>query len=71
VAVSLRHSKRRRQIHDDFGPKRLYLGSDFSPALEHVSASQAIDALFQLGWSASNLQNIVHDNLTRVIDQDR
>ncbi len=56
-----------RQLYDDFGPKRLYWGSDFSPALEHVSFSQTIDALFQFGWPAADLQRIMHDNLTRVI----
>ena len=56
-----------RQLYDDFGPKRLYWGSDFSPALEHVSFSQTFDALFQLGWSAGDLRRIMHDNLTCVI----
>lgn len=56
-----------RQLYDDFGPKRLYWGSDFSPALEHVSFLQTIAALFQLGWPAADLQRIMHDNLTRVI----
>ena len=55
------------QLHDDFGPKRLYWGSDFSPALEHVSFPQTIDALFQLGWPTGDLRNIMHDNLTRLI----
>jgi hypothetical protein len=56
-----------RQLYDDFGPKRLYWGSDFSPALEHVSFSQTIDAIFQLGWPANDLQGITHDNLARAI----
>lgn len=60
-----------RQLYDDFGPKRLYWGSDFSPALEHVSFSQTIDALFQLGWSTSDLESIMHDNLMRVIQSCR
>lgn len=55
------------QLYDDFGAKRLYWGSDFSPALEHVSFPQTIDALFEFGWSGSELRNIMHDNLTRVI----
>ena len=59
------------QLRDDFGPKRLYWGSDFSPSLEHVSFPQTIDALFQLGWSGSELRNIMHDNLTRVISRSR
>jgi predicted TIM-barrel fold metal-dependent hydrolase len=59
------------QLYDDFGPKRLYWGSDFSPALEHVSFPQTIDALFQLGWSPSDLRGIMHDNLTRVIRGSR
>ena len=56
-----------RQLYDDFGPKRLYWGSDFSPALEHVSFPQTIDALFQLGWPAADLQRIMHGNLTELI----
>lgn len=56
-----------RQLYDDFGPRRLYWGSDFSPALEHVSFPQTIDAFFQLGWPAGDLRQILHDNLTRVI----
>jgi predicted TIM-barrel fold metal-dependent hydrolase len=56
-----------RQLYDDFGPKRLYWGSDFSPALEHVSFAQMIDPLFELGWSTNDLKNIMHDNLTRAI----
>jgi hypothetical protein len=55
------------QLYDDFGPKRLYWGSDFSPALEHVSFPQTIDALFQLGWPAADLQRIMHGNLTKLI----
>lgn len=56
-----------RQLYDDFGPKRLYWGSDFSPALEHVSFPQTIDAFLQFGWSSRDLRDIMHDNLTRVI----
>lgn len=60
-----------RQLYDDFGPERLYWGSDFSPALEHVSFAQAIDPLFELGWSATDLRLIMHDSLTRVIRRCR
>jgi L-fuconolactonase len=60
-----------RQLYDDFGPQRLYWASDFSPALEHVSFPQTIDALFQFGWSANELGDIMHDNLTRVIRSRR
>lgn len=56
-----------RQLYDDFCPKRLYWGSDFSPALEHVSFPQTIDAIFQLNLPTRDLENIMHDNLTRVI----
>lgn len=56
-----------RQLYDDFGPNRLYWGSDFSPALEHVSFPQTIDALFQLCWPAADLQRIMHGNLTELI----
>ncbi|MBI3851964.1 MAG: amidohydrolase family protein [Verrucomicrobia bacterium] len=59
------------QLYDDFGPERLYWGSDFSPALEHVSFPQTIDVLFQLGWPASDLCRIMHDNLTRVLREHR
>ena len=60
-----------RQLYDDFGPKRLYWGSDFSPVLEHVSFPQTIDALFQLGWSVGELRGIMHDNLMRLIHERR
>jgi len=56
-----------RQLYDGFGPKRLFWGTDFSPALEHVSFSQTVDPLFELGWSAADLRLIMHDNLMRVI----
>ena len=56
---------------DTLRPKRLYWNSDFSPALEHVSFPQAIDALFQLGWPVCDLTDILHDNLTRVIRGSR
>jgi len=59
------------QLYDDFGPKRLYWGSDFSPALEHVSFPQTIDALLQFGWPPGDLRNIMHVNLTRVIHKCR
>ena len=59
------------ELFDTFGPQRLYWGSDFSPALEHVSFAQTIDVLFQFRWSESDLQNIMHDNLMRVIRRSR
>jgi hypothetical protein len=43
--------------------------SDLSPAQEHVSFPQTIDALFQFSRSGSELRNILHDNLTRVMRQ--
>ena len=55
------------EIFDTFGPRRLYWGSDFSPALEHVSFAQTIDVFFQFGWSDRDLQKIMHDNLVKVI----
>ncbi len=60
-----------QQLYDDFGSKRLYWGSDFSPALEHVSFAQTIGALSQLGWSSADLQRIGHDNLMRIIRRVR
>lgn len=56
-----------QQLYDDFGPERLYWGSDFSPALEHVSFPQTIDALLGLGWPVADLRRVMHDNLTQVI----
>jgi L-fuconolactonase len=58
-----------RQLYDDFSAARLYWGSDFSPALEHVSFPQTIDALLELGWPANDLRRVLHDNLMRVIRQ--
>jgi L-fuconolactonase len=56
-----------QQLYDDFSPARLYWGSDFSPALEHVSFAQTIDGLWHLGWSNKDLQRVMHDNLMRMI----
>lgn len=60
-----------RQLCDDFGSARLYWGSDFSPALEHVSFAQTMDALLELGWSRRDLLHVRHDNLMRVIRRVR
>lgn len=60
-----------QRLYDDFGPARLYWGSDFSPALEHVSFPQTIDVLLELGWSPSDLRRVRHDNLMRVIRRVR
>ncbi len=60
-----------QQVYDDFGPARLYWGSDFSPALEHVSFPQTIDVLLDLGWSPNDLRRVRHDNLMRVIRRVR
>ena len=60
-----------QQLYDDFGPARLYWGSDFSPALEHVSFAQTIDPLLAFGWSPNDLRRVMHDNLMRVIHRVR
>jgi L-fuconolactonase len=50
-------------VYGAFGPSRLFWGSDFSPALEHVSFPQTIEALLPLGWPAPALRRILGDNL--------
>ncbi|MEI2725912.1 MAG: amidohydrolase family protein [Verrucomicrobiota bacterium] len=60
-----------QRLYEDFGPRRLYWGSDFSPALEHISFPQTIDALLELNWSTTDLRHILHDNLTRVMRRVR
>lgn len=56
-----------RQVLDDFGPERLYWGSDFSPALEHVSFAQTIGAVLELGWPDDVVRRIMHDNLAALL----
>jgi L-fuconolactonase len=59
------------ELFETFGPRRLYWGSDFSPVLEHISFPQTIDVVLRFGWAASDLQNIMHGNLTRAIRKVR
>ncbi len=56
-----------RQLYDDFGPKRLCWGSDFSPALEHVSFSQTIASVSDLKWTEAERRAIMGDNLLRLV----
>lgn len=56
------------RILDAFGAGRLFWGSDFSPALEHVSFVQTIQAIQELGWSDELLEGVLHRNLVRLLD---
>jgi len=53
----------------EFGADRLYWGSDFSPALEHVSFAQTIDTIPRLGWSEDDMEAIMGGNLRRLLSQ--
>jgi len=48
-----------------YGTKRLYWGSDFSPALNHVSFAQTIAPFAEM--SSSLTSDVLANNLTRVI----
>ncbi len=50
-----------------FGTDRLYWGSDFSPALDHVSFVQAVDAVSELPWSEAERASIMGGNLRRLL----
>lgn len=50
-----------------FGAGRLYWGSDFSPALDHVSFSQTVSAFEKPGLSVK----ILHQNLHRIVRRAR
>ncbi len=56
-----------RAAYDEFGPRRLYWGSDFSPALEHISFAQTIDPVLRLGWPAAEVCDIMGGNLLRLL----
>ncbi len=56
-------------VYAAFGPSRLYWGSDFSPALEHVSFPQTIEALRSLGWPTAALRQILGANLRELLRQ--
>jgi L-fuconolactonase len=56
-----------REAYAAFGPRRLYWGSDYSPALEHVSFAQTIDAIRQAPFPARDLPAIMGGNLVKII----
>ncbi len=52
-----------------YGPARMVWGSDFSPALEHVSFAQTIGVVDALpGFSAADRNAILGDNLARLLE---
>jgi L-fuconolactonase len=55
------------RIADAFGTKRLYWGSDFSPALDHVSFAQTIHAVSDLPWSDAERSAVMGGNLRRIV----
>jgi L-fuconolactonase len=55
------------RVADAFGAERLYWGSDFSPALDHVSFAQAVDAVAGLGWSPAERAAIMGGNLRALV----
>lgn len=57
------------EIWHDFGPRRLYWGSDFSPALEHVSFAQAVDALSHMEWDAASMEAVMGGNLLALLGE--
>jgi len=50
-----------------FGTKRLYWGSDFSPALDDVSFPQTIEAVQAILGTGFSKTSIFHDNLNRIL----
>ncbi len=58
-----------RSLLQAFGTKRLYWGSDFSPALDHVSFSQTFSAYAEM--SPSLTSDVLANNLTRIIRRVR
>jgi L-fuconolactonase len=58
-----------QQVRTDYGAQRLFWGSDFSPALEHISFSQTIDALNKMGWRREEMEAIMGGNLRRILDK--
>lgn len=59
------------RIADAFGSERLYWGSDFSPALDHVSFAQTISAVSDLSWSTAERTAILGGNLRRLLRKQR
>jgi L-fuconolactonase len=56
-----------RVLHEMVGSRRLFWGSDFSPALSHISFAQALDVVSGSGLAQSDLRAIMHDNLVHLI----
>jgi L-fuconolactonase len=56
---------------DHYGPRRLFWGSDFSPALDFVSFEQTIDAVANLPWTQSEREAVMGGNLRRVLQRSR
>ena len=61
-----------RVLYDNFGPKRLMWGSDFSPCLANVSFVQSVEALEVLNktlqWPEKEMNHIRGGNLLRLLD---
>jgi L-fuconolactonase len=57
------------RIADAFGTDRLYWGSDFSPALDHVSFVQTIHAVSDLAWSPHEREAIMGGNLRHLLQR--
>jgi L-fuconolactonase len=55
------------RVADAFGTERLYWGSDFSPALDHVSFAQTIHAVSDLPWSDAERSAVMGGNLRRIV----
>jgi predicted TIM-barrel fold metal-dependent hydrolase len=55
------------RVADAFGSERLYWGSDFSPALDHVSFAQTIHAVSDLPWSGAERAAVMGGNLRRLV----
>jgi predicted TIM-barrel fold metal-dependent hydrolase len=54
-------------LAERFGAKRLYWGSDFSPALDYVSFVQTIDAVAAMPWSQAERSAVMGGNLRRLV----
>lgn len=55
-------------ILDTFGPSRVLWGSDFSPALDHVSFAQLADIHVLASCSPSEVTDVMGGNLVRLLD---
>jgi L-fuconolactonase len=53
---------------DAFGPSRILWGSDFSPALEHVSFVQTLDPRFLAGCTSSEIAAVMGGNLLCLLE---